>query len=629
MAAVVASPADAPEAGRDLLLPPKAEPAAASRHDTGALRESILTHLRAYRQTGPTNGATADGTPFVVVADAAGLENRPRRPGRDGLRRPRHRDDRLIPRTDRVRLLSLTTDTVEGGVIVYVVDVAAVDPSPLWEALADRPVVAHNAVFDLGFLAALGFSPGAAHCTMLMSQLLHGTRRPKGFHGLQQTAERELGRLLDKTEQRSDWSGDLTPEQLSYAAADAAILPPLYSALADKIRAAGLTRVAEIERRALPAVAWLCQSGTPVDCEAWAALAAEAKHQAEALAAKLGAAALPMAGSLLLGDGWNWDSPEQVKQVFAALGVKLESSDDNALAATNHPLAKMVRDYRSMSKLAGTYGLGWYGDALHDGRVYAGWRQIGADSGRMACAGPNLQNLPRDPRYRRCFTAPAGRILVKADFSQIELRIAAKLTRDRAMLDAYARGEDLHTQTARLVLVVKEVTKPCRQLAKAVNFGLLYGMGAGKFRVYAHSNYGVVLAEEEAVKYREAFFAAYPGLRRWHRSISDGPIDTRTLANRRRAGVTRFTEKLNTPVQGTGADGLKVALALLWERRDQSPGAFPVLVVHDEIVVECDAGRADAVKAWLTLCMVEGMAPLIAPVPVEVEVTVGRTWGGD
>jgi DNA polymerase-1 len=535
----------------------------------------------------------------------------------------------LDPRTDRLRLLTLTTDTCDGGRITYIVDAFHVDLRPLWETLAERPIVANNAVFDLGFLASLGFTPGVVYDTMGLSQLVHGTRHPRGFHGLGQVVERELDRPLDKTEQKSDWSGDLTPEQLAYAAADAAVLPDLYAALTAKIKASGQTRVADIERRCLPAMAWLCRSGAPLDADGWETLAREAADEAKALSDKLGAAAPPLPGSLLLGEGWNWDSPQQVKEVFAALGVKLESTDDDALAAVNHPFAEIIRQYRSKQKLAGTYGLNWYGEALQNGRVHAGWKQIGADSGRMACASPNLQNLPRDPRYRRCFRAPAGRVLVKADYSQVELRIAAKIANEKAMLDAYTRGEDLHTQTARKVLGIAEVSKQHRQLAKALNFGLLYGMGVNGLRMYAQSQYGVALTHEEARDYRQAFFTAYPGLARWHRSITDGSLDTRTLANRRRADVTRFTEKLNSPVQGTGADGLKMALALLWERRAECPGVFPVLVVHDEIVVEADADKADAAAAWLKTAMIDGMAPLIKPVPVEVEVTVAETWGGE
>src|SRR6185436_6147719 len=105
------------------------------------------------------------------------------------------------------------------------------------------------------------------------------------------------------------------------------------------------------------------------------------------------------------------------------------------------------------------------------------------------------------------------------------------------------------------------------------------------------------LSETEARSHRDAFFRTYPGLRAWHRGVREGTVDTRTLGGRRRVGVTRFTEKLNTPTQGTGADGLKRALALLWERRAACPDAFPVLLVHDEIVVECDEARQDEAAA--------------------------------
>jgi DNA polymerase-1 len=222
-------------------------------------------------------------------------------------------------------------------------------------------------------------------------------------------------------------------------------------------------------------------------------------------------------------------------------------------------------------------------------------------------------------------------VLVKADYSQIELRIAAKLTGDKALLAAYQSGADLHTLTARSVLGKAEVAKQDRQLAKALNFGLLYGMGARGFRLYAKSNYSLDLTLAEAERYRGAFFKAYPGLTAWHRRVRAArTADTRTLAYRRRILDAKApdTLRLNSPVQGTGADGLKEALGLLWERRAEVPGACPVLAVHDEIVVECDEAQAPAVGEWLRKAMVDGMAPLVAPVPVEVEVKAGRSWGG-
>jgi DNA polymerase-1 len=166
-------------------------------------------------------------------------------------------------------------------------------------------------------------------------------------------------------------------------------------------------------------------------------------------------------------------------------------------------------------------------------------------------------------------------------------------------------------------------------LAKAINFGLLYGMGAKGFCVYAKTTYGVELTEATAIQHREAFFRTYPGLRRWHRQSGQDPTDTRTLAGRRVLRVERFNEKLNLPVQGTGADGLKAALALLWQRRRLFPTAFPILAVHDEIVIEADEADSVGVTAWLKAAMIDAMAPLIDPIPVEVETKIGRTWGGD
>jgi DNA polymerase I-like protein with 3'-5' exonuclease and polymerase domains len=536
----------------------------------------------------------------------------------------------LDPRRDRARLLSLATERGRFLIDLFAVNLQAL--GPVLDRLHANEVVAHNGLFDLQFLAALGFVPGVVHDTMLLSQLLHGTRQPKGFHRLGQVALREIGVTLDKSHQRGDWSGPLSPAQLEYAASDAAVLIPLHHALARQIREAHLDEVALIEETCLPALAWLSRFGVPFDRPAWETLAREASHEAEALARQLDEAAPPRPGCLPGTVPWNWSSPKQVQTAFALIGITLEATNDDALAGVDHPLAVLLRQYRSTAKRAGTYGAGWPKDAYHEGRLFPGWKQVGADSGRMACSEPNAQNLPRDVRYRRCFKAPEGRVLVKADYSQIELRIAAKVSGDKALLDAYQRGDDLHVLTARTVLGVEDVTRQHRQLAKALNFGLLYGMGAKGFRLYAKSQYDLDITLGQAEQYRRAFFAAYPGLAAWHRRVGRSgqrTVETRTRAGRRRLNVKRFMEKLNSPVQGTGADGLKRALALLWERREQVPGAFPVLAVHDEIVVEADAGQADAVAKWLKTAMVEAMAPLIAPVPVEVEVKVARTWGGD
>jgi DNA polymerase-1 len=536
----------------------------------------------------------------------------------------------LNPRKDRLRLLSLAV-----GGETFLVDCFAIGPAPLLPALAGKALVLHNASFDLAFLARLGFTPaGPVHDTMHLAQLLAaGTGKRCA---LAACMERELGQPLDKEQQRSDWAGELTPAQLAYAARDAEILAPLYEALAVKIDAAGLTEVAELERRCLPAVVWLAGNGVAFDRPAWEALAGAAEEDAVTTRAELDAAAPAKPG----GGAWNWNSHAQVTAAFGLAGVELANTRDETLAAVDHPLAALLRRHRLASKRASTYGAAWLKHVAEDGRVYCDWRQTGALTGRMAAGNPNLQNLPRGA-HRRCFVAPSGRVLVKADYSQIELRIAAKVADETAMIQAFRRGDDLHELTARLVTGKKKVSKQDRQLAKPINFGLIYGLGAKALRMKALTDYGVSLSLEDARRYRAAFFTAWPGIGAWHarinkhrwRALMDNtlPSETRTLAGRR-VLVKRdlwHGARANYVVQGTGGDAIKLALALLWERQDQCPGAFPVLAVHDEIVVEADAEQAAAAAAWVEAAMVDAMALLIAPVPVVVQVTVAQTWGGD
>jgi DNA polymerase-1 len=161
-------------------------------------------------------------------------------------------------------------------------------------------------------------------------------------------------------------------------------------------------------------------------------------------------------------------------------------------------------------------------------------------------------------------------------------------------------------------------------------------MGSKGLQSYALRSYGVEMSLQEATLHRNRFFETYPGLKRWHdnerRAWQRGDTESRTLIGRHRMDVERLTDRLNAPVQGTGADGLKLALALLWERRDECTGAVTVLVCHDEVVVECDSEQAGEAKGWLERAMVEGMDTVLnsagkARVPVEVEARIARSWG--
>jgi DNA polymerase-1 len=507
------------------------------------------------------------------------------------------------------------------------VDLDQVDPVELWPALADKQIVAHNAAFDLAILARLDFAAAKVIDTMIESQIVYAGDRIK--HSLADCCKRELDIEIDKAAQTSDWSGELTPAQIEYAALDADLPRQLHAALNPKIKAAKLDAVLDLESRALPSMIWLSQSGVGFDRQAWQILAAEAGQEQAELKDALDATAPPRPQGEMFGQFRNWNSTEEVKSAFKLLGFEIANANDDTLAKLDHPLADLLRKYRSASKRVGTYGMAWLKHVDDEDRVYARWRQIGADSGRMSCSDPNLQQLPRDERYRRCFVAPPGRVLIKADYSQIELRLAAKIAGETTMIEAYRRGDDLHTLTAQKILGKADVSKADRQLAKSLNFGLLYGMGAANLRTYCRSTYGVQLTDGQAKEYRSAFFKSYPGLSKWHRKAGGNrDIVTRTICGRHRVKVGRFTEKLNTPVQGSGADGLKAALALLWERRAEHPTAIPVLAVHDEIVVEADELDADAVCIWLKAAMIDGMAAFAHPVPVEVEATIARTWGG-
>src|SRR5262249_9192338 len=309
------------------------------------------------------------------------------------------------------------------------------------------------------------------------------------------------------------------------------------------------------------------------------------------------------------------------------LGFAVEDTTDETLAAIDHPFAQKLREYRYARWLDSTYGHEFLRHVAADGRVYADWNQLGNVAGRSSCSEPNLQQIPRDGRYRRCFVAPPGRLLVKADFAAAHLRIAAKIADEAKMIEAFQAGQDLHRLTARALLGKEGIGKQDRQLAKAVAFGLLYGMGAKGLRVYAKQRYGVDMTREEAGRHKRTFFATYPGLATWHRRTAAGKAgqtETRTLTGRRRLldPKTPLMHRLNSPVLGTEADAAKLALALLWERRDACPGARPVAFIHDEILIEADINQADAAAAWVKQAMLDGMAPLIDPVPVAVEVKV-------
>jgi DNA polymerase I-like protein with 3'-5' exonuclease and polymerase domains len=252
----------------------------------------------------------------------------------------------------------------------------------------------------------------------------------------------------------------------------------------------------------------------------------------------------------------------------------------------------------------------------------------------MSCSDPNLQQIPRGAEYRRCFVARPGHVLVSADYSQVELRIAVKVTGDRGLTAAYQAGEDVHRKTAArfLKVPVEQVTDDARQMSKPVNFGAIYGLGPDSLRRKAKAEYGIDMTQDQARSFLGAFFAEYPAVRTWHGRLRRGGAgEVRTLGGRRIAVEPDgfYGQKANYIVQGTGGDGIKRALGLLSERRVECPTARPVLAIYDEIVLEVPDLDAGTAAECLRRCMNDAMAPLLAPVPVQVEVAVGRTWANE
>lgn len=534
----------------------------------------------------------------------------------------------LDPWRDRVALAAVAT--AHGS--------HSVDPAlcpALFTLLADRLVIGHNLAFDLAFAREAGWPlPRQVWDTRLASilvaagQHLHdrvpdpagrvkrGRQVTVAYHSLAATAWRHLGRVVDKGLQVHFASGGgMTSEVMAYAAEDAAATFALWPVLEEALVRLGLEYPAWLEMALVPVLVQMHGRGVPFDRDAWNRLLQENQADLERLEARL-AQQLP---------GINPRSPAQLKKVLAAAGIEVPDTREATLAMhAGHPLVADLLAYRERYKQVSTYGVSLLEKVNpRTGRLHPWFNQIGAETGRMSCTEPNLQQIPRDSRYRDCFREPGTR-LVKADYSQIELRIAAAYAQDQVMLDAFARGEDVHALTAR-ALAGHEPSKAERQLAKAVNFGLIYGMGAQKLQQYARQSYGVELSLEDAARFRATFFALYPGFARWHRSQPDGLVLVRTASGRARF-VERFTDKVNTPVQGTGADMIKLALVKL--AGALPAGATPVLAVHDEIVVETPEELVHEVAEVVQREMVAAARELLPGVAVEVEVTHGCAWSG-
>jgi len=509
---------------------------------------------------------------------------------------------------------------------------------------APRPIkVLHNAKFDAKFIKhKLGVDLGGLFDTLLASQLI-SAGEIEDRHGLDTVAARYLNESVDKSERLSSWEFELSEAQLEYAARDAAILLPLREQLIERIKAHGLVQCAQLEFECIMPVANLELAGFFMRKDRWLEQLSLVEHKradlANELQEMLGEDA---AQGSLFGPpraNINLDSQQQVTEALERMGIPVPDSTRNwklQPLAVQYPVVAKLLEYRTVQKALTSYGQNMI-DLINPvtGRLHADFRQIGAPTGRFSCTNPNIQQVPHAVEYRRCFSGnPDSRKLVIADYSQIELRILAEFSGDQGFSDAFKSGADLHRVTAGQVFNVapEQVSKQQRDFAKRLNFGVVYGIGAQRFALMTG------LSVPDAENMLRKYFATYRGLDTYLREAANRAVrerQARTASgrlvrfrfdeqDRQQISMTQRNGK-NTPIQGTSADILKRALRLL-EDDLRGTSAKIVDIIHDEIVVEVDAGEAMDVAQRVERAMCAAGEEYLRAVPVKVETEIAEEW---
>ena len=350
----------------------------------------------------------------------------------------------------------------------------------------------------------------------------------------------------------------------------------------------------------------------------------------------------------LVGYEFNLNSPKQLGvALFEKLGLPAKKKTKSGYSTgaevleglkNEHPAVSLLLNYRQLAKLKSTYADGLQDCIAEDGRIHSTFNQTEARTGRISSLEPNLQNIPvrtaEGRRLREYFNAPAGRVLCDADYSQIELRVLASMSGDTNMINAFGSGTDIHTVTASQVFGLPQemITPELRSRAKAVNFGIVYGIGAFSLS----KDIGVTRAEAD--RYIKSYLAAYPGVAAYmEKAIEDAKKNgyVTTLYGRRRyipelsnsnGNMRAFGERVarNAPIQGTAADIIKIAMIKVSRSlKDEFPTARLILQVHDELIVECDEKDAEDICTLLEREM-ENAADLA--VRLTAEAHFGKTW---
>ncbi len=525
---------------------------------------------------------------------------------------------------------------------------------PLEEALARLkpvledpgiPKVAHNANYDMTVLANHGVTVAAmAFDTMIAAHLLG--RKALGLKALAlDVLGQEMTPITDLigTGRKQITMAQVPLEQAcTYACADVDMTMRLRQAFQEELRKQGLWDLfTNLEMPLVPVLVDMQLAGVALDVEVLRAMSRELHQQLQQLEVEI---------YDLVGHQFNIGSTQQLADVlFNELGLAKTkrtktgySTDAAALEALRgaHPVVDKVLEHRQLSKLKSTYA-----DALPElvnprtGRLHTSFNQTGAITGRISSSEPNLQNIPvrteLGRQVRKAFVAPQGRLLLSADYSQIELRVLAHLSQDPALLSAFHQGQDIHAATASMMfnVPIDKVNGEMRRIAKILNFGVIYGL----------SPYGISqqtgFSPEEGQKFITTYFSKYPGIKEYIESTvrkarQDGYVET--MLGRRRYtpeinasnfNVRQATERvaINMPIQGTAADIMKLAMLRVHRRLAQDRlRSLMVLQVHDELMFEVPVEEVEALKGMV---LEEMPQALQLSVPLKVEVKTGQTWG--
>ncbi len=519
-------------------------------------------------------------------------------------------------------------------------------------ALLENPSIlkiGHNIKYDLNVLARHNIHVSPIDDTMVMSFDLDAGKRN---HGMDELALSHFGHsCLSFKDVCGSGKSQLTFDQVAlsdataYAAEDADVTFRLWHWLKPRLSAEQVTRVYErVDRPLIPVLAQMEREGIKVDRDELARMSAEFAE---------GCAGLEQEIHTLAGTPFSVGSPKQLGEVlFGQMGLKGgkkgKSGDYSTdvtvlekLAEEGIEIARKVLDWRQLAKLRSTYT-----DALQHqinprtGRVHTSYSLSGAQTGRLSSNDPNLQNIPirteAGRRIREAFVAEPGYVLLSADYSQIELRLAAHMADVPALKDAFAKGEDIHARTAQELF--GEINRDTRGRAKTINFSLLYGIS----RWGLASRLGI--SADEAQSMIDRYFERFPGINRYiSRTLQTARETgyTETLFGRKthfpriasqnqaeRAGSERAA--INAPIQGTSADIIKRAMVRMKSALSDAGLSHVrmLLQVHDELVFELPEGDVEAAKPIITRVMTEAAAPLVKlEVPLGVEIGTGHNWG--